>query len=116
MNINYGLNNERKVLVPPIDKRLKELIALKQEEYEYELLDIEVLPDHVHILIACNPIKGVVKVVRQIKGFTSYAIRSEFPFMKKKLPTLWTRSRFISSVGAVSLEVVKKYIENQKNV
>jgi putative transposase len=104
----------RKVLVPPIDVRIKELILEKQEEYEYIVLDMEVMPDHVHLVLDINPIVGVNKVVGQIKGWTSNRIRKEFPFMKSRLPSLWTRSRFISTVGAVTLEVVKKYIEGQK--
>ncbi|MGB1254110.1 MAG: IS200/IS605 family transposase [Candidatus Promineifilaceae bacterium] len=104
----------RKVLVHPLDARIKELILEKQGEYEYIVLDMEVMPDHVHLLIDVNPIVGVNKVVGRIKGWTSNRIRTEFPWMKSRLPSLWTRSRFISTAGAVTLEVVKEYIENQK--
>lgn len=106
----------RKVLVPPVDERLKELILEKQPDYGYEVLEMEIMQDHVHLVLDVSPLIGINKVVGQIKGYTSHQIREEFPFMKKRLPTLWTRSRFISSVGAVSLEVVKQYIQNQKNV
>lgn len=60
----------RKVLVPPIDKRIKQLILEKQEEYQYIVLDMEIMPDHVHLLLGVNPIVGVNKVVGQIKGST----------------------------------------------
>jgi len=106
----------RKVLVAPLDARLKELLLEKQEEYGYQVLEMEVMPDHVHLLLDVNPQVGVDKIVRQIKGYTAYAIRKEYPWMKKRLPSLWTRSRFISTVGAVTLEVVKRYIEGQKGV
>lgn len=105
----------RRVLVGEIEKRLKELILEKQEEYGYTVLDMEVMPDHVHLLLDANPKIGIYRIVSKIKGYTSNSLRTEFPELKKKLPTLWTLSRFISSVGAVSLEVVKKYIEGQKN-
>jgi len=105
----------RRVLVGAIGKRLKELILEKQEEYGYTVLDMEVMPDHVHLLLDTNPKIGIYRIVSKIKGYTSNSLRSEFPELKKKLPTLWTLSRFISSVGSVSLEVVKKYIEGQKN-
>lgn len=104
----------RKVLVPPINARLKELILEKQEEYEYIVLDMEVMPDHLHLVLDVNPIVGVNKVVAQIKGWTSNRISKEFPFMTSRLPSLWTRSRFISTVGAVTLEVVQKYIEGKR--
>ena len=86
------------------------------EEYGYEVLDMEVMPDHVHLLLDVNPMIGAVTVVSKIKGYTSKILREEFPLLKKRIPTLWTHSRFISTVGAVSLDVVKKYIEEQKKV
>jgi putative transposase len=100
--------------VPPIDSRLKELILEKQEHYEYTVLDMEIMPDHVHLLLDVNPVVGVNKVVARIKGWTSNRIRTEYPFMKSRLPSLWTRARFISTVGTVTLDVVKEYIANQK--
>jgi putative transposase len=103
-------------LTGDIEKRLKELILEKQEEYGYEVIDMEVMPDHVHLLLDVNPMIGVVTVVSKIKGYTSKQLREEFPSLKKRIPTLWTHSRFISTVGAVTLEVVKKYIEEQKYV
>jgi len=73
------------------------------------------MPDHVHLLLSTNPKVGIYTVVSKIKGATSFVLRNEFPILKRKLPCLWTRSRFISSVGAVTLEAVQKYIEEQKN-
>jgi putative transposase len=106
----------RKVLIDGIDIRIKVLIEEKQEEYGYSVIDSEVMPDHVHLLLSVNPKIGIYSIVTKIKGYTSFVLRHEFPELVKKLPTLWTRSRFISSVGAVSLDVVKRYIEEQKSV
>jgi len=106
----------RKVLIDAVAARLKELVLSKQAEYGYLLMEMEVLPDHVHLLLDVDPRVGVNVVVGKIKGFTSHELRNEFPWLKKRLPTLWTRSKFISSVGAVTLAVVKQYIEEQKNV
>jgi putative transposase len=75
---------------------------------------MEVMPDHVHLILDVNPVIGINKIVGRIKGWTSNRIRTEYPFMKSRLPSLWTRSRFISTVGAVTLEVVKQYITDQK--
>lgn len=105
----------RKVLTCDIDGRLKELAASYCKEHMYGLLDIEVMPDHVHLLIDVPPMESVRNAVTRLKGFLSHELRQEFPSLKSRLPSLWTRSCFISSVGAVSLEVVKRYIENQKN-
>ena len=98
----------RSVLVPPIDSRIKELVLEKQDTYGYSIVEMEVMEDHVHLLLEIDT------VVCKIKGYTAHRIRQEYPWMKHRMPSLWTRSRFITSVGAVSLEVVKSYIEEQK--
>jgi putative transposase len=76
---------------------------------------MEIMPDHIHIFIKCSPIHSPHFIVQQFKGRSSHTLRQEFPFLKTRLPTLWTRSYFAESVGCISEEVVKKYIENQKN-
>lgn len=106
----------RPVLSVEVSARMKELILEKQEEYGYIVIEMEVMPDHVHLLLDIDPRIGVNDVVGKIKGYTSHELRKEFPWLKKRLPTLWTRSKFISTVGAVTLDVVQKYIEEQKNV
>jgi len=105
----------RRVLDNGIDERLKELIREKQKEYQYEIIDMEVMPDHVHLLIDVDPKMGIWSVISKIKGYTSNTLRKEYPKLKSRLPTLWSGSKFIGTVGSVSLEVVKKYIEGQKN-
>jgi len=104
----------RSVLESPIDGRLKELILSKQEEYGYEIIEMEVMPDHVHLLISISPDRAIRTLISNIKGYTARVLRNEFPELQTRLPSLWTRSFFIASVGAVSLETVKQYIEHQK--
>lgn len=105
----------RKVLTTDIAKRLEELLYEKQKEYDYTILELDVMVDHVHLLLDINPTIGVWTVVNKIKGYTSNMLRGEFPVLVSKLPTLWTTSKFISTVGSITLETVKKYIEEQKN-
>jgi len=114
--MSSSVEYRRKVLTDGIDARLKELILLKQEEYKYQVLDMEVMPDHVYLLLDVNPQIGIVKTVGMIKGYTVHTLRKEFLVLKSCLPSLWARGKFISTVGAVTLEVVKKYIESQKGV
>jgi len=106
----------RKVLTDAVAARMKELVLAKQAEYGYTVIEMDVLPDHVHLLLDVDPRPGINVVVGKIKGFTSHELRNEFPWLKKRLPTLWTRSKFISTVGAVTLDVVQQYIESQKGV
>lgn len=105
----------RPVLAPEIQIRLKELILEKATELECSVLELETMSDHVHLLVDAHPELGIYRLIARLKGYTSNRLRNEFPELKSKLPTLWTRSKFISTVGAVSLEIVKRYIEDQKN-
>ena len=104
----------RKVLVDEIAERLKELIIQRCSEINAEIMELEIMPDHVHLLIEVDPQFGINQAVRSIKGYSSHTLRNEFPSLKTRLPTLWTNSYFVSTVGGVSLEVVKRYIEGQK--
>ena len=106
----------RKVLTGDIEIRLKELINEAVQNSEAEILEMEVMPDHVHLLVEVNPQYGINRLVRHIKGYSSHALRSEFPSLKSRLPTLWTNSYFVSTVGGAPLSAIKQYIENQKNV
>lgn len=106
----------RKVLVDGIDERLKELLYQTAAEINAEIMEMEVMPDHVHLLLEVDPQYGINRAVRHLKGVSSHALRSEFPKLKSRLPTLWTTSYFVSTVGGAPLTSIKQYIENQKNV
>ena len=106
----------RKVLVNGVDVRLKALIESICEESKIDIIEMEIMPDHVHLLIEVDPQYGINRAVRHIKGSTSHALRSEFPQLKSRRPTLWTNSYFVSTVGGAPLSAIKQYIENQKNV
>jgi putative transposase len=74
------------------------------------------MPDHVHLLVEVDPQFGVHRLVKAIKGRSSRMLREEFPSLKSRLPTLWTSSYFVATVGGAPLEVMNNYVENQKNV
>ena len=106
----------RKVLDEAIQERLHHLICSKQTELDFKVRDSEIMEDHVHLILENNPKVPITRIVGLIKGYSSKILREEFPHLKSRLPCLWTRSKFISSVGSVSLKVVKEYIEDQKSV
>lgn len=106
----------RKVLTEPYDARLKEIFTEIAHNKQFQIMDMEIMPDHVHLLIDCNPRYGIGQCITDLKGISAHKMRSEFPELKTRLPGLWTRSCFVSTVGAVTLDVVKQYIENQKGV
>lgn len=106
----------RKVLVGGVDIRLKELIQEICTELRVDVIEMEIMPDHVHLLLEVEPQFGVHRAVKHIKGKTSRILRQEFPWLNSRLPSLWTNSYFVSTVGGAPLSIIKQYIENQKNV
>ena len=104
----------RKVLTGDVELRLKELIQETCEELQCELIELELMPDHVQLLVDVDPQFGIHALIKAIKGKSSRILRKEFPALTTKLPTLWTNSYFVSTVGGAPLEVIKQYIENQK--
>ena len=73
-----------------------------------------VLPDHVHLLVGCDPPVGIQRVVKLLKGDSSHARRAAFPTLERRLPSLGTTSSFVSPVGGVTLESVKRYVARQQ--
>lgn len=106
----------RPVLVNGVDGRLKDIIRETCAEIHAELIEMEVMPDHVHLLVEVDPQYGIHRAVRLIKGRSSRLLRDEYPWLKSRLPTLWANSYFVSTVGGAPLKTVRQYIENQKHV
>ena len=105
----------RPVIEEAVDARLKQIIRDVCAERECNIIELETMPDHVHLLVECDPQYGIHRLVKQIKGRSSRLLREEFPSLKRRLPTLWTNSYFVATVGGAPLEIVKQYIENQRN-
>jgi putative transposase len=118
-NLGYHLiwcpKYRRKVLIETVEVRLKELLLEKASDLGITIEQMEVMPDHVHLFVKSPPSHAPHYLVQQLKGYTSFRLRSEFPSLKSRLPTLWTRSYFCESVGCISEKTIKRYIENQKN-
>lgn len=106
----------RKVLTEDIATRLKELIRQKTSELKSEIIELEVMPDHVHLLVEVDPQFGIHRLVKNIKGYTSRMMRQEFLTLRTRIPTLWTNSYCVITCGGAPLSVIKQYIENQKGV
>jgi len=105
----------RAVLVKGVDVRLKEIIQAVATDCRSEILELEVMPDHVHLLVEVDPQFGIHRLIKLMKGKSSKLLREEFSWVKSRLPTLWTNSYFVSTIGGAPLEVVKQYIEQQKH-
>lgn len=103
----------RPVLEGAIEKRLREVLEVRAK-HGWTIHALEVMPDHVHLFIESDPIYSVAEIVNRLKGASSRILRSEFPALRSRLPTLWSRSYYAGTVGAVSDAVVRRYIESQK--
>jgi len=105
----------REVLTDKIEKRLKCLLLKKAKDISINIVSMEIMPDHVHLFVKADPTDSPHRIVQQLKGYTSRILRKEFKSLKSRLPTLWTRSYYIESIGNISENSIKKYINNQKN-
>ena len=104
----------RKVLHGAIADRLKALLHEKADALGVAVEGLEVLPDHVHLFVAASPTDAPQYLANQFKGYTSRVLRDEFPGLKSRLPSLWSRSYYVGSSGHVSADTIQKYIEQQK--
>ena len=105
----------RKVIVSDIETRLQDIIRDTAKENGWEIIALETMPDHVHLFIKTVPTIAPNNVIARIKGRSSRILRNEFPSLRKRLPTLWTRSYFVSTHGHVSSEIIKKYVGEQES-
>jgi len=104
------------VLVDKVAERLFKLIPKAALRYRAEVLALEIRPDHVRLLVAVDPQFGIPRLVKHIQAVTSHDLRKQFQSLRTRLPSLWTNSYFVSTVGGAPLEVLKQYVDNQKNV
>ena len=100
-------------LIPNVEDRFKHMVKFICNEMEIEIIAIECDRDHTHMFLDCPPTLSPSDIMQKIKGVTSRVLRDEFPELKK-MPSLWTRSYFISTAGNVCSETIKKYVESQK--
>ncbi|RKQ88520.1 IS200/IS605 family transposase [Brockia lithotrophica] len=121
-NINYhfvwSTKYRRKVLLPPVDASLKEAIIALCAEHGYELLALEVMPDHVHVFLSAPPKVAPAVIAKVLKGSTARMLFKKHPELKKELwgGHLWNPSYYVGTAGQVSSEVIKRYIKAQKTI
>jgi len=117
-NIKYHLvwcpKYRREVLTDRIAARLKELLYETAKRLEVSIEAIEIMSDHVHVFVTGEPTEAIQHIVNQLKGYSSFVLRKEFPELRSKLPCLWSRSYYVGTVGYVSEAAIRKYIEGQK--
>lgn len=115
--INFHLvwipKRRKRVLIGDVEKRLREIIWDTCKEKDWQIIALEIMPDHVHLFVNVSPDIAARQVAAQIKGRSSRYLRKEFPHLLK-IPSLWTHSYFVSTAGNVSNETIRRYIEEQR--
>ena len=118
-NINYHIiwcvKYRRKLLTDYVDIRLKELILEKSKEIDIIIKKMETDKDHIHLFIKANPTQAIHWIVQQLKGYTSRILRKELSIVRTRVPSLWTRSYYVETIGHISEKTILKYIEEQRN-
>ena len=113
--INYHFvfipKRRKKVLIGEIATRTRQIFAELALEKKWDILALEVAPDHIHLFVSVKPTDPPHLVIKAFKGRSSYLLRKEFPVLLK-LPSLWTSSYFVSTAGNISSEAVRKYTED----
>lgn len=99
--------------IPGVEDRFKELTIAECKKQGIDILALECHIDHVHIFVSVLPTMSIPNIMKQIKGCTSVLLRKEFPQLAA-MPSLWTRSYFVSTAGSVSSETIKRYVDTQK--
>jgi putative transposase len=103
----------RKILTGALERDLRELLTAKSAELECEILAMETMPDHVHLFLNCPPTLSPSDAMFWLKGYSSRILREKYPSLRR-MPSMWTRSFFVSTAGNVSSATIQKYIAKQK--
>ena len=106
----------RPVLVDGVDERLKEILFSVASDFDASIKALEVMPDHVHLFVEIDPRVPLHQFIKSLKGRSSRILREEFPWLKSRIPSLWTRSYFCCTIGHISEDTIRRYIEEQKHV
>lgn len=104
------------ILVGSVADDCKALIERKCEERGWTILQLAIQPDHIHLFVRAWPEVSASEIVKECKGLTSHELRAKYPDLKRRLPSLWTRSFFAATAGNVSQETIQKYIAAQKGL
>lgn len=113
-HVVWCVKYRKRFLGDAIEARLKQICYEVAKEKSFEILEMECDGDHVHMMVDIDPQLGIHKAVKLMKGRSSRILRQEFQLLRSRLPTLWTNSYFVCTVGGAPISIVKQYIENQK--
>ena len=106
----------KQILKDDIELALKDIIKTTCLTKNWEILEIEVMPDHVHLFLSTPPYDSPTAIIKVIKGVSAKRLYSMFPLLKQELRkgSIWSPSYYVGTAGNVSSEIIKRYIQEQK--
>lgn len=117
-NLSYHIiwcpKYRKKVLVGEVAEKLKAFIEDRSMDNGWTVRSLEVMPDHVHVFLSAKPSNSIAQILSVLKGGSAKILRDAFPHLKRLLPSLWTRSYYVESIGHVSAKTIERYIADQK--
>jgi len=118
-HIVFVTKYRKKAISPEILNRLKEIFNDTLNKWECNLIEFNGESDHIHLLIDYKPDIALSKLIANLKTVSSRLIRRDFPFLASQYfynkPYFWTGAYFVASCGGVTVNQLKKYVENQKS-
>jgi len=116
-SLNYHFifvpKRRKAVLINDVASRLQEIVFELATEHNWKVIALEVMPDHVHLLVNTPTDEAPSKIAKWIKGRSAKMLRDEFPELRK-MPCMWSPSYFVTTTGRVSTDTIKKYVEGQR--
>ena len=106
-----------RVIVGKIAERTRNLVIQSCNSMNVNIIKGSIGKEHIHLLVSCPPSLSVSKLVQQLKGKTSRTLQMEFKELRKRYwgRHLWASGYFCRSVGTVTRNIIKEYIENQED-
>ena len=107
-----------KVLFNDIKEALTKILYDIANTYSYEIIELAIMPDHIHIFISAKPTVSPVDIVRTLKSISAIELFKLFPKLKQfysRCGSLWSKGKFISTIGKVSQQTILRYIREQTN-
>ncbi|WP_367576257.1 IS200/IS605 family transposase [Bacillus sp. FJAT-27445] len=105
------------VLYGNVEYELRNILHSIADRYEYEIKELEIMPNHIHMFVSTKPTVSATDVVRTFKSISAIMLFKQFPNLKKfysRCGVLYRKGYFASTVGTVSAATVKRYIQEQK--
>ena len=121
-NLNYHIvfvtKYRHKVIIEEVEEFVKQRISELCKQYGWEQLALECMPDHVHLFVSTEPAISPLSIATTIKSILAVDVFRKFTNLKKQKfwgSGLWSRGTYYGSAGAVSVDIIKRYIEEQKS-